>query len=245
MPLVLLTSIGFISWLISTLAGGGSPLLLIPLVNFLIGSAGVAPVITTGMLLGNSQRIFLFWRSVNWKVTLWYLPGGMVGAVLGAYAFTQLHLEWLELLVGLSIVLLVIGFALRKQETTWSAKAWYFLPAGFVYALLSGLIGSSGPILNPLYLNYGLVKEEMIATKATNVVVIHVVKMFTYAAFGALTPQYLGYGLAIGLVAAPANLVGKYLLGYLNAQQFRQIVLAVMGISGALMMWTQRGLVGF
>jgi len=34
-----------------------------------------------------------------------------------------------------------------------------FLPAGFVYAFLSGLIGSIGPC-NLFYLNYGLLKKR-------------------------------------------------------------------------------------
>lgn len=243
MPVLCLTLASSISWFISTLAGGGSPIVLIPLVNFLLGSGAVAPVITTGMLLGNIQRVFLFWRYINWTVTLWYLPGAIAGAILGAYTFTQIHLEWLQLLIGLFLVISVISLWLKKKETTFLVLAWHFLPAGFVYAFVSGLIGSSGPVLNPLYLKYGLLKEEMIATKASNVVVIHVAKILTYFALGALTPQYLGYGLVIGLAAAPANLLGRYVLRKMNERNFRQIVLVTMGITGMLMLWEQRDLV--
>lgn len=245
MPLVSLALVSFVAWFISTLAGGGSPLILIPLVNFLLGSQAVAPVITTGMLLGNSQRIFMFWRDINWPVTLWFLPGAIVGAIAGAYAFTQIHLDWLQLFIGLFIVGTVFSFGFGKKERTFTVKAWQFLPAGFLFAFVSGIIGSSGPVMNPLYLNYGLVKEQMIATKATNVVVVHVAKMLTYAALGVLTPQYLGYGLIIGLAAAPANWVGRYVLSKMSEQQFRQVVLATMAISGALMVWGQRDLVSF
>lgn len=217
-------------------------MVLIPLVSLLLGSGAVAPVITTGMLLGNSQRIFLFWQHINWKITLWYLPGAIAGAILGAYSFTKLHLEWLQLLIGVFLVISALGFWFKKQETNFHIKTWYFLPGGFFYAFISGLIGSSGPILNPFYLKYGLVKEEMIATKAANVVVIHLAKLLTYYAFGALTPQYLGYGLAIGLAAAPANLFGRYVLRKMTEKNFRQLVLATMAIAGMLMLWEQRDL---
>jgi uncharacterized protein len=243
--LVWLTLASFLSWFTSTLAAAGSPLLLIPLVNLLLGSGAVAPVITLGMLLGNSQRIILFWSDINWKITFWYLPGAIAGAILGAYLFTQLNLDWLQLLIGLFLILSVVGFWSKKQESSFSVETWYFLPAGFVYAFISGLIGSSGPLLNPLYLKYGLVKEEMIATKAANVVVIHVFKIIIYLAFGAMTPQYLGYGLAIGLAAAPGNWLGRYVLRSMSNQHFRQLALATMGLTGILMLWQQRDLLHF
>lgn len=241
MPLILTS---FVAWFISTLAGGGSPIVLIPLVNFMLGPLAVAPVITTGMLVGNSQRIGLFWRDINWTVNRWYFPGAIAGAVLGAYTFTHLDLEWLQLLIGVFLVISIVGFCLKKKQNALQVRDWHFLPGGFFYAFISGAIGSSGPLLNPLYLKYGLVKEEMIATKASHVVVIHVAKMLTYFAFGALTPQYLLYGLAIGLAALPANLLGRYVLRKMNENTFRQIVFASMAIAGVLMVWEQRSLIG-
>lgn len=240
MSIVTLALVSFVSWFISTLAGGGSPLVLIPFVNFTLGAAVIPPIITMGMLLGNFQRIILFWQHINWKVTLWYLPGGIAGAVLGAYTFTQIHLEWLQLLIGLFIVISVFSFEFGQPERIFQVEAWHFLPAGFFYAFVSGIIGSSGPVLNPFYLNYGLVKEDMIATKSTNVVVIHLAKLLTYAAFSHLDVTLWGYGLIIGIAAFPANLLGQYILRQMNAGMFRQFVLVSMGITGGLMVWQQR-----
>jgi uncharacterized protein len=237
--------VSFFAWLISTLAGGGSPFMLIPLVNLALGAASVPPVITIGMFLGNAHRIMLFWRNIDWKLTLWYAPGAIVGASLGAYTFTQIHLDWLQVLIGVFLVISIFGFGLEQKETTFKVKAWYILPAGFIKAFVSGLIGTTGPVLNAFYLNYGLVKEQLIATKATHVVIIHFFKILTYAAFGALSPQIIGIGLVIGLVAIPANLLGKYILNKINPQQFRQLVLATMAISGLWMLWGQRDLLRF
>ncbi|MBD2605896.1 sulfite exporter TauE/SafE family protein [Scytonema hofmannii FACHB-248] len=237
--------VSFFAWLISTLAGGGSPFMLIPLVNSIQGAASVPPIITIGMFLGNAHRIGLFWRYIDWKLTLWYAPGGILGAMLGAYTFTQIHIDWLQLLIGVFLVVSIFGFGLEQKETTFKVKAWYILPAGFVKAFVSGLIGTTGPVLNAFYLNYGLVKEELIATKATHVVIIHLVKILTYGAFGALSPQIIAIGLVIGLVAIPANFLGKYILNQINPQQFRSIVLATMAISGVWMLWGQRDLLVF
>ncbi|MEE3715729.1 sulfite exporter TauE/SafE family protein [Tumidithrix elongata RA019] len=260
MSIISLAIISFFAWVVSTLAGGGSPFILIPLVNVMLGTAAVPPVITIGMFLGNAHRISLFWRHIDWKLTFWYAPGAIVGAILGAYTFTQIHLEWLQLLIGVFLIVSVCGFAIEKKsdknpEADLKAKtenlpsqprlkAWYILPAGFLKAFVSGLVGTTGPVLNPFYLGYGLVKEQLIATKAIHMVIIHLVKIITYGIFGVLSAQNIGAGLVIGLVAIPANFLGKYILeNHMNAQQFRQLVLTSMVVSGIWLLWGQRDLI--
>ncbi len=245
MNTLLLVLASFIAWFISSLAGGGSPFIIMPMVNFLLEPQAIPPVVTTGMLLGNLQRVFLFWQDVDWQLTWWYLPGAVSGAILGAFVFTQTDLQWLQVMLGLFLVSSVFSFGFGKKEQSFQVKAWFFLPAGFLYAFLSGLIGSIGPVLNPFYLNYGLVKEKMIATKSAHVLVVHIVKMVTYAAFGALTLPYLGYGLVIGLAAAPGNWLGQRALQKISDEQFRQFVIALVTISGLLILWEQRDFFAF
>jgi uncharacterized membrane protein YfcA len=245
MTILLLVLASFIAWFISSLAGGGSPFIIIPMVNFLLGAQVVPPVVTTGMLLGNLHRVFLFWQDIDWQLTWWYLPGAVLGAILGAFIFTKTQLQWLQVLLGLFLVSSVFSFGFGKKEQSFKIHGWFFLPAGFVYAFLSGLIGSIGPILNPFYLKYGLVKENMIATKSTHVLVVHVTKMVTYAALGAITMPYLGYGLVIGIAAAPANWLGQLALQKISDEQFRQLVIGLVTISGMLMLWDQRDFFAF
>lgn len=268
MLIVYLSVVSFFAWIVSTLAGGGSPFVLIPLVNLLMGAASVPPVITIGMFLGNAHRVLLFWREINWELTMWYAPGAILGSFLGAYTFTQIHLDWLQSVIGFFLVISAILFAFEKPseknstltptpteqvteqtpekssivESKFKLKAWYIMPAGFIKAFVSGLVGTTGPVLNPFYLSYGLVKEQLLATKATHVVIIHLVKIITYGAFSALTREDVVAGLAIGAAAIPANLVGKVILNRISPQQFRQIVLAFMVVGGIWMLWGQRNL---
>lgn len=230
----------FLAWFLSMLAGGGSPFILIPIISLLLGTPAVAPVITTGLLIGNTQRGISFWQYVDWQVTAWYVPGATVGALIGCYGLTQIHVEGLQLLLGMGLLIMVANYLLAPKDDQFAVKAWYFLPLAFVNAIGSGLIGSTGPVMNPLYLNYGLEKEAMVATKAFNKAVLHLVKLTAYAAFGSLNSEYLAYGLVIGLGAIPANWLGKMVLAKLSAQQFRQLVFAFVAVSGVAMIWQQR-----
>ncbi|PZO36489.1 MAG: sulfite exporter TauE/SafE family protein [Pseudanabaena frigida] len=325
MPIVYLSVVSFFAWIVSTLAGGGSPFVLIPLVNLLMGAASVPPVITIGMFFGNAHRVLLFWRDIDWVLTAWYAPGAIAGAVLGAYTFTKIHLDWLQLVIGIFLIISAVLFELEKSPdkvveknlqnqaktssqspeltkigiakesstTTFTdikadikivndsnqleeleelielnqlgelndlselerselipkevkpkfqLQAWHIMPAGFLKAYVSGLVGTTGPVLNPFYLRYGLVKEKMLGTKASHMTIIHLVKIATYGALAAISKEQVIAGLAIGLAAIPANLVGKYILSRMSPHQFRQLVLAFMAIGGTWMLWGQRDL---
>ncbi|MGF1459711.1 MAG: sulfite exporter TauE/SafE family protein [Leptolyngbyaceae cyanobacterium] len=243
---LLITGASFVAWFFSMLAGGGSPFILIPLLSILLGGQAVAPVITTGLLIGNAQRGCFFWRKIDWQVTAWYLPGCLAGAILGAVVLAQVQAAWLQVFLGLALLVMVVNYWLSKA-LNWSdrpvaIKAWYFLPVAFLNSIGSALIGSTGPIMNPMYFSYGLEKEAMIATKASNKAFLHVFKLASYAALGVLEPGHVGYGLLIGLGAVPANLLGKWVLEQISDDQFRQMVYAFVAVSGLVMLWEQRGL---
>jgi uncharacterized protein len=239
---LLLGTVSFMAWFVSMLAGGGSPLVLIPLVSSLWGVQATAPVITLGMLIGNGQRSLFFWQQINWPVTFWYLPGAVAGAIIGAYGITRLHLEWLQLLIGIGLLAMVVNFLQAKSESRFACKAWYFLPAAFLNAIASALIGSTGPIMNPMYLSYGLVKESMIATKSLHKTVLHLVKVLAYLSFGLFQPEYWLYGLIIGFASIPANWLGKQVLARMSVDQFKAAIFAFIAFSGVWMLWQQREL---
>ncbi|MDA0265366.1 MAG: sulfite exporter TauE/SafE family protein [Cyanobacteria bacterium] len=243
MTALVLTGVSFIAWFLSMIAGGGSPIILIPVITLLLGSQAVAPVITVGLLVGNLQRSCFFWSEIDWQVTAWYVPGAVAGALIGVYAFTQIHAEWLGILLGLALLAMVLNYWVSRWWQPWQGltiRPWHFLPVAFLNAIGSGLIGSTGPIMNPIYLSYGLEKEAMVATKALNKTALHIVKLISYLGLGALDHTYLGYGLLMGMAAIPANWLGKQVLQRMTSEQFRQMVFALVAVSGCLMLWEQR-----
>jgi uncharacterized protein len=242
LTLFLLSSGSFIAWFISMLVGGGSPLILIPLVTLSLGAQSVAPVLTVGGVLCNLQRVAMLWRHIDWKLTLWQMPGGLIGSVLGAYAFTKVAAEGLQFFIALTLLYMVVHSLLRDKLPlpSFQCQAWHFLPLGFGNAFAAGLIGSTGPLLNPAYLSYGLEKEAMVATRAANLTLAHVVKIVAYALLGVLSPSLIGYGLLIGFAALPANWLGRKVLEKMSSEQFQAAMVGFVGLSGMWMLWQQR-----
>ena len=240
--LLLLSSVSFAAWFVSMLVGGGSPIVLIPTVTLLLGAPAVAPVLTIGSVLGNVQRGVMLREHIDWNVTLWQVPGVIVGSLLGAYAFTKVQAEGLQVFVAIALIYMVLHSLLstRINLPTIEIKAWHFLPLGLLNAVASGLVGSTGPVLNPAYLSYGLEKERMIATRATSLTLTHIIKILAYAALGVLSPALIGYGLIVGFAALPANWLGQKVLEKMSAEQFQIAVVSFVGLSGVWMLWQQR-----
>jgi uncharacterized membrane protein YfcA len=231
---------GSVGWFVSAIAGGGSSLILIPVVSLLLGAAAVPATITIGALFGNVERATIYWDKINWKVVRWEVGGTLIGACLGAFTLTRIKLEWLSLLLALFLIVSALTYLFRKDGKIFPVKHWYFLPAGLGYSFLSGLIGSMGPILTPFYLSYGLEKEELLATQAMNRAILQVIKAIAYTVFGILTLPYLGYGILLGLAAFPGNWLGHLILERISKKRFRQIVVCFILFSGVLLLYEQQ-----
>jgi len=226
---------GIIAYIVSTLSGGGGALILLPIVGFYLSPAVVAPVVNLGNMIGRPARLILFWKNIEWKLVMYYVPSALFGAVAGALIFVELKADWIQLLLGFFLVSTAFQFQFGKKKTSFGMKLWYFIPLGFVVTLISTLFGATGAVLNPFYLNMGLVKEKLIATKTANSFFAGFAQLGSYTFLGVLQGELWGYGVLIGLGAVIGNIFGKRLLSRMSDQGFRKLVVLIMTISGIVM----------
>ncbi|MGB1032081.1 MAG: sulfite exporter TauE/SafE family protein, partial [Flavobacteriales bacterium] len=218
----------------STMAGGGGAMILLPVVNALLGTDKAAPIIQLGNFLGRPTRIILFWKNINWNIVKAYLPLAAFGAFLGAWLFSNFKSDVLQLIIALFLVSTAWQFKFGKEKKSFPMKLFWFGPIGFVVAFISSLVGATGPLLNPFYLNYGVSKEELVATKAANSFFVAMIQLPTYAFFGALEGSMWSYGLAIGLGAGLGNFIGKKWLKKITDLRFRQLLVITMVVIGGV-----------
>ncbi|MDX1664689.1 MAG: sulfite exporter TauE/SafE family protein, partial [Candidatus Promineifilaceae bacterium] len=228
---------GFVAYIISTVGGGGGALILVPVLTFYLGAQAAAPVLSLGNTINRPVRLLLFWEYIDWSVAKYYIPGGIAGALLGAYLFATISVEALQIVIGLFLISTVFQYDFGRSERSFAVRRVYFLPLGFAVSIFSAIVGATGPVLNPFYLNYGLEKERMIATKTVNSFLVGLTKIGSYTFFGALTGRLWLYGIVIGVAAGLASYVGKQLLGQISSKTFRVLVIALMVISGFVMVY--------
>lgn len=237
--LIILFIAGIFAFIISTISGGGGALILVPFLNFLIGTTKTAPVINLGTFIGRPARLVLFWKHINWKVFWYYVPAAIVGAWIAGWFFTSIEASWLQILVGIFLISTVFQYRFGKKERSFTVKLWFFIPLGFLVSLLGTIIGALGPILNPFYLNLGLDKEELIATKTVNSFFLGIAQIGSYTFFGLLYRELWIYGIALGLGAVIGNIIGKNFLSKMKSSTFRKLLILLMVISGILLIYKQ------
>lgn len=228
---------GIIAFVISTVSGGGGALLLIPLTSWLIGTASAPPVINLGTFIGRPVRLYLFWRDIDWQLVRYYAPSALLGAWLAGFIFSRLDAHWIQLAVGVFLVSTVLQYRFGKVDKTFTMPKAGFIPLGFLVAFISTLVGGLGPVMNPFYMNAGLQKEDLIATKTANAFFVGFAQLGSYTFFGILTAKLWLFGLILGLGAVIGNIIGKRFLANMSVRQFRTALIALMVISGALMIY--------
>lgn len=238
---LLLAASACASFAVGMVTAGGSALILIPIVHWALGAQAIAPVITVGTMSSGLSRILMLKQHIRWDITRWYLPGALLGAFVGARLFAYLvtgeeYLHLLRWIVGVFLVSTLFQFRFGAKRTVFPMRPPAMLPIGIVVATASGLVGGLGPVLNPFYLNLDVPREEIVATKAFNAFFMHLTKVGTYAAFGALDLRLLGYGAALGVGAVLGNLLGRRWLKRIGEKRFRTAVVWMMALSGVLIL---------
>jgi hypothetical protein len=231
---------GFVSWVISTLAAGGGSVLIVAAVAVILHGQAVAPVVTMTSALASPARMILLWRWIDWRVVCWYLPGAVAGALLGGWMFSRLSTQWLQIVLALFLISTAWQYRMGARPRSFAMRLPWFLPVSFVSGVTSAVVGASGLLVNPFYLNYGLMKEAMLATRAVNSLAIQLVKIGAYVMFGVLHWRLARHGLIAGAGAIVAIWLANPWLRHLTSYRFRQLAVLVMLFGGLLILWQQR-----
>lgn len=237
--IALLFAFGTAAFVLSTISGGGGSLVLIPVLNWTLGVTYTAPVLNLGTFLGRPARLIIFWKHIQWKVCLYYAPAAISGAWLGAWLFSNFRVAWLQILVGIFLISTIWQFRFGKREKSFTMRLWYFIPLGLIVSVSGTIIGALGPVLNPFYLNLGLDKEDLIATKTANSFLMGLSQIGGYTFFGLLHNELWVYGIALGVGATVGNIIGKRFLSKMKSSTFRIFVIILMVVSGVLLIYGQ------
>ena len=133
----------------------------------LLRGHAIAPVITFASFVASPARIIFFWHFIEWRVVWWTRPAQLPVRPLVVGPLPMLARSSFSTL-GLFLVSTFWQYRLGDRSQSFRMRLHWFLPVSFVSGLTSAVVGASGLLANPFYLNYGLVKERMLATRAVN-----------------------------------------------------------------------------
>jgi len=222
---------------ISVICGGGAGLLLIPILGYALPASQIPAALSIGTSVSSVTKLSLFYSKINWHIVRLFLPAALPGVALGAWLLSYLDPTYVELCMAIFLVS-NLPYLFRK-ETVANAKPNYsnqFLRAiGLLAGFISGLTGAVGVLFNGVYLRYGLDKTEIVATRAANEILLHIIKLFLYAYLCLFTLKVLEIGLIVAAAAVLATYLMKFILPRISTARFSKFGYGAMVVSGALL----------
>ncbi|MDV6235760.1 sulfite exporter TauE/SafE family protein [Leptospira ellisii] len=91
-------------------------------------------------------------------------------------------------------------------------------------------------MFNKFYLRCGMSKEEIVATRAANEILLHLIKLVLYALFGLINAKVIAFGLITAFAAIVSTLSAKKVLSWVSDVFFKKIGYSAMAVSGVALL---------
>jgi len=228
----------YLAFSLSALCGGGAGLILMPVLSGILPVSQVPAALSIGTFSSSASRLVVFYRNICWHIVAYFVPAALPAVWLGAWLLKFVNPVYLEMVMGLFLIL-NLPLVFKKSSENYAVKKptnLFLIFIGFLAGFLSGLTGAVGLLFNRFYLRYGLTNQEIVATRAANEIVLHVIKIVLYTLFGLTTAKALAVGLAVAVSAVLATFTIKFVLPLLSEFIFKKIGYTAMALSGVVML---------
>lgn len=240
MPLslyIFIPAICFIGGFFSTLAGLGGGLFTLASTSLLLPISVVVPLNGVLILAGQITRVLQFYRFIDWRITIPFIPGSIVGASLGTYVYFGLPEKYLALLLGSALLWFCWVPPSTSSRKLASAIPHPFFWVGLAHTFLSSVSGA-GVLFQSVMVNSKLSKEALVATIAGTLLFMAIFKSLGYLIAGF---DYTPYLPIIGLswiMGIGGTMLGKRCLDILPDRYFRLLIKAVVTLFALRLFWT-------
>ena len=170
-------------------------------------------------LASNSTRLLVFREHIHWPIVAAFAPLAAVGSALGVQVVMAVPEAWLKLGIGL-FILGATHLPKKPKGSGREVSLAVFAPLGLVAGFLGMLVGATGPFIAPLFLRAKVLKEGLIATKATCQAFVHLFKLFAFGAIGFAYDAHFGLLAVLTVMVVFGTFVGKRLLKLVSERLF-------------------------
>lgn len=235
--IIIFTS-SYFAFLLSSLCGGGAGLILIPILRNYLPIQLVPAALSIGTFTSSASRIFIFYRNIRFDIVRLFVPPAIIAVWFGTLLIKYINPVFLEVFIGLFLVSNLP--LLFKNQDAFNDKIripkFGLSVIGFLAGFVSGMTGAVGLLFNKFYLQYGMKKEEIVATRAANEILLHLIKLTLYSLFGLINSKSIIIGFIVAFAALVSTWSMKTVLSWTSDFLFKKIGYMAMTISGLLLL---------
>lgn len=175
----------FFTSLLTASLGAGGGILMLGMIAQVMPPQLVIPIHGIIQLGSNAGRAGMSWRFIDWKVIASFLPGAIIGSIIGMFVLITLSPATMYLLISGFILFLCWGPTLPKMALGKIGMGLASLATTF----LTLFVGATGPLVGAFIKQIHADKQKTIATFAAIMTLQHTCKMavFGYTGFN-ITP---------------------------------------------------------
>ncbi len=215
--IMFLIFVSFITSFISAVLGLGGGVVLLGIFAIFLDPIAIIPVHGVVQVASNGGRLITLLGRVHTPVILPFVLGSCIGATLGGFTFSQINPEFVQLFVGIFIILTVLKLFPK-------IKTKYLVFIGIVSSFLTILVGGAGSFAAAVVNSIKLEKLSHIATLAFIMLIQHFIKIVVFGFLGFAFAPYISLIALMILSGFMGTLIGRVVVVRLNEDIFRRVL---------------------
>ena len=238
-PFITLTLAGFIiffAFFIRSLTGFGGALISVPLLALLFDLKFAVPFEAIFDIGVSLILIGSVYRQINKSTLLPLLLGALIGTTVGSAMLNLMADNFLKNLLGLSIIIFALNLLRKPDDSGRSLADYWGGVAGGIGGFFGGLFGTSGPPF-VIYLSYKVKEKNALRASLIGLFTFDGLWRFGLFAYnGLITREMIGLAMLLMPALCLGALLGHRMHLQVGEMRFRQIVAAILFISGGLLL---------
>lgn len=185
-------------------------------------------------VFSNAFKVFLFRKTIDWKIVLWLGVSSILFSIVGARVIAYVNSDYVKMFLGVFLIVLS-SFFYFDQFFKLSASLKNSVIAGGIAGFMAGFIGTGGAIRGLALAAFNLEKNFYVGTSSAIDFGVDAGRAFVYWSNNYFTVELIPY---LSITAAAAFLgtyLGKKILGKVSQETFRKIVLVLIFSTGVVL----------
>lgn len=200
--------------------GAGGGVLLLGVMAQILPPQLVIPLHGVVQLGSNAGRAAMSFRHIDVKLIMGFLPGAVVGALIGSFVLVALPIALMYLSIAGFILYLCWGPPLPRLVM----GRWGPLAIGFVTTFLTLFVGATGPLIGAFLKQVFVERFTVVATFAAAMSLQHICKLVVFTGSGFDLIPWLPLLLAMISGGTIGTWLGLYVLKRLPDHHFKRIL---------------------